>query len=74
MKTRGEAILAYSEAFKRENGDREAAAILYQKMKWLFSSDFISEEIKIRCIAEEMDHILCASREAGHAGECVSGR
>ena len=75
MKSRSEVIEEYSDALTSENGNIEAAEILYARMEYLFSSDFISEEIKIRCIAEEIDNIICASNisrytEKGGASGC----
>ena len=61
MKTRGDSIIEYANAFKRENGNVEAATILYNKLEWLFSADHISREIKIRCISEEIENILFVS-------------
>lgn len=60
MKTRGEAISEYAVALKKEDGNMEVASILYEKLTWLFSGEHkMSEEMKIRCIAEEIDNILC---------------
>lgn len=60
MKTRGEAINEYAEAFRKEDGNIAAARILHEKLTWLLSSErTMSEEMKIRCIAEEIEHIIC---------------
>ncbi len=73
MKSRSEAIKEYSDALMSENGDMEAAEILYKRMEWLFSADFISRKIKLLCIAEEIDDIICASQISCRAEGGASG-
>lgn len=64
MKTRKDVITEYANAFREDEGFMSAAAILYRTMKTLFSLN-VSEDIKIRCAAEQIDDILCGHREAG---------
>lgn len=63
MKTVGQSISEYAEAFRKENGNMEAARILHGKLENLYSIDGMREETIIRCIAEEIDHIICGHME-----------
>lgn len=64
MKTRKDSIIEYANAFREDDGFMSAAAILYRTMEDLFSLD-VSEDLKIRCVAEQIDDILCGHAEAG---------
>ncbi len=64
MKTRKDAIAEYANAFGENDGFMSAAAILYRTMEDLFSMN-VSEDLKIQCVAEQIDNILCGHREAG---------
>lgn len=63
VKTRAQAIAEYADAFRKENNNIAAARILYGKLEQLFSSGRVDKEMKIRCIAEEIDHIICGYKE-----------
>lgn len=63
MKTRKDAIIEYANAFREDDGFMSAATMLYRAMEHLFSMN-VSEDLKIRCVAEQIDNILCGHREA----------
>lgn len=64
--TRGEAIKEYENALEKDSNLIEVASIFYKKILQLFSCECANEEMRIRCIAEEIDNILCAN-ERGRA-------
>lgn len=60
MRTRGEIIESYTEAFRKDSTCMEAARALYGRIGRLLSvGNGLSDETKVRCLAEEIDNILC---------------
>lgn len=71
MKTRGQEISEYAEAFGRDKSNMEAARILYEKLEYVFSHKEMSKEMKIRCVAEEIDNIVCGNMDAQNRGSAA---
>lgn len=65
MKTRGDVIAEYASAFGKPDRMKEAAAVLLERMAFLFSIAAVEEDMKICCIAEEIDNIICGYMEGG---------
>ncbi len=68
FKTRGESIDEYAEAFRQDAGNREAAKILFDKIEFLISAEFVNRETKILCLSQEIDNIICGNLEAQKGG------
>ncbi len=59
IKTVGDAISAYADAFREDDTGKKAAEILYDFVEMMESAKSLGRDQKIFCLAMEIDYILC---------------